>query len=323
MKLSALRIVTACSLTFAATSGADVTPGVTATALRPAPRVDDDRRGDPRDVHQCRLNALHPADNDIRLDGRRRAGDRPAPLPTPVARAILDHVSDIAKKQFTVPEWREPRQTCAEIFAPVLRLDGPEGLEVYVAPRSFLLGNSVDYFFVYDASSGAVTRSPPLIYTKWSKAFEAADRLIAPPIVRTAPGMEGRPPLLVVEERTHNGNVYDAAVYHYFELRTDMSLTQILAVEARAMLLSDPDEYTERKATWLSANRIRLDVSSRSRRAIGARGSVTLERAQAGQPFHVAARDPAPGTRPDALVTYCESAKSDDAFLRLGCDFYY
>jgi hypothetical protein len=102
-----------------------------------------------------------------------------------------------------------------------------------------------------------------------------------------------------------------------------MSLTQILAVEARAILMWDVDEYTERNATFLTPNRVRLDISSRSSRKLGARGSVLLERAHSGQPFHVVRRIPARGGRTEGLVTYCDTAKSDDDFLRVGCDFYY
>src|SRR5207248_2068823 len=147
--------------------------------------------------------------------------------------------------------------------------------------------------------------------------------LIKRPIIGVESTTKGRSPRLIVEERTHNGNMYDAVVYRYFEIGKDMSLTQILAVEARAILLEDPGEYTERKATFLTPDRVRLDVSSRSRRKLGAQGSVLLERTHSGQPFHVARRMPARGSHGDGLVTYCDSAKSDDDFLRVGCDFYY
>lgn len=128
------------------------------------------------------------------------------------------------------------------------------------------------------------------------------------------PARDGWPPLLVVEEQTHNGNVYNAAVYRYFEIAKDMSLTQVLAVEARAILFS---ETTERNAALLTPNRVRIDVSTRSPRKWGAKGSVLLERAHTGEPFHVARRMPARGTAAHGLLTYCDSAKNDDEFLRL------
>jgi hypothetical protein len=296
------------------------TPALNARAIRP---VYQRQSADARDLHHCKLRASHPVDNDIRLDQERRSKARPADLPAPVARKILDHVTEVAKNRFTVPEWIEAKQTCADIFSPVVKLIGPAGLQLYVAPRYFPLGNSVDYFLIYDSRTGAVTKSPPLIYTKWWETFGTSDPLIKRPIVRMESAKKGQPPLLIVEERTHNGNVYDAAVYRYFEIGKDMSLTQILAVEARAILLSDRDEYTERKATFLTPDRVRLDVSSRSPRKLGVRGTVLLERMHSGQPFHVARRMPPHGTHEDGLVTYCDSAKSDDDFLRVGCDFYY
>jgi hypothetical protein len=221
-----------------------------------------------------------------------------------------------------VQEWIEAKQRCADIFSPVAKLAGPAGLQVYVAPRYFEIENSVDYFLMYNSLTGAVTKSPPLIFTKWWKATRASDPLKKHPIVRMEAARDGRSPLLIVEERTHNGNVYDAVVYRYFEVGKDMSLSQILAVEARAILLSDREKYTERKATFLTRNRVRLEVSSRSRRW-GAQGTALLERAHSGEPFHVARRMPARRTHRQGLITYCDSAKNDDDFLRLGCDFYY
>jgi hypothetical protein len=288
---------------------------------RPTLAVHQRRSADPRDLHHCKLTASRPPDNDAHLKQGHRSQARPADLPSPVARKILDHVSVAAKKLFTVKEWIESKQSCADIFSPVAELTGPANLRLYVAPRYFPLGNSVDYFVMYDPSTRAVTRSPPLIFTKWWDATRTTDPLKKYPIVRMESARKGQPPLLIVEERTHNGNVYDAAVYRYFEIGKDMSLAQILAVEARAFLLSD--EYTVRNATFLTPNRVRLDVFTHSPRKWGAQGTVLLERSHSGEPFHVASRMPVRGTRGDGLVTYCDSKKSDDDFLRVGCDFYY
>lgn len=288
---------------------------------RPVPAVHQRLSDDPRDLHHCKLRASQTADNDIRLEEDRRPKARAATIPEPVARRILDHVSAVAKKQFTVNEWTEAKQTCSDIFSPIFRLIGPAGLQLYVAPRYFPLGNSVDYFFMYDLRTGAVTKSPPLTFTKWWEATSASDPLKKYPIVRMVAARNGLPPILIVEERTHNGTVYDAAVYRYFEIGKDMSLRQVLSVEARAVLLSD--EVTERVATFLTPNRVRLDVSTRSPRKWGAQGSVLLERIRVGEPFHVARRIPIQGSRGRGLVTYCDSAKSDEDFLRVGCDFYY
>lgn len=295
--------------------------GGSALCARPTPAIYQDASRDPRDLHHCKLRASQTADNDIRFAEDRRSKPRPAPLPQPVARRILDHVSAIAKEQFTEADWVEARQTCSDIFSPVFKLNGPAGLQLYVAPRDFPLGNSVDYFFMYNPRTGAVTKSPPLIFTKWWQGTTASDPLKKYPIVRMETDRGDLPAVLIVEERTHNGNVYDAAVYRYFEIGKDMSLTQVLAVEARAILLSK--EYTERKATFLSPNRVRLDVSTRPPRKWGAWGSVLLERTHSGERFHVVRRVPARGTASQGLITYCTSEKSDDDFLRVGCDLYY
>ena len=46
----------------------------------------------------------------------------------------------------------------------------------------------------------------------------ASDPLKKHPIVRMETAQNGMPPLLIVEERTHDGTIYDAAVYRYFEI---------------------------------------------------------------------------------------------------------
>src|SRR6185312_9672774 len=288
-----------------------------ATLTISARPVADRRLLSPRDVHRCRLRAIHPADNDIRPPDETRLKARPAHLPARVASAILDHTSKIAELNFTKKDWTDWRPSCAEIFAPVYDLNGPNGLQLFVAPREFPFGNTADYFVMYDPGTGAVTKSSPLIFTKW---WATADPLVKRPVIRMEPGAKGSRPRLIVEERVHNGTVYNAVVYRYFEIGKDMSLTQTLAVETRATFFGHD---TNRKAIFLAPNRVRIDVFSPSSWKYAARGSVLLERSRPGQPFHVIRRMPARGTKPDGLITYCDSAKSDDDFLRAGCDFYY
>jgi len=317
------RIVAASALVLAGSCGVVLALAAGTPGKHPAPRRAAARAVDARDLGHCRLRAVHPADNDIRLDVPAPKDARPVPLPPPVARAILDRATSVARSWFSEEEWRAARRRCGDIFAPILQIDGPDGLALYVAPRDFGFGGSVDHLLMFDPRSGAVTPSPPLIYTKWSMESGPSDPLIKAPVVRFQAGEGGRRPLIVVEERTHNGNVYDAAVDRYFEIGANMALTQVLAVEARAIILGDRDEYTERKATFLTPESVRIDVSSRSPRHLGARGSVTLERPGPGAPFHVARRMPADGRSGQGLITYCDTARSDDEFLKVGCDFYY
>jgi hypothetical protein len=323
MKPSVACTAIACSLLCAAAGTATIALPAEARPRHQAQRPNPGPRADPRDLSHCPLRGAHPTDNDIRLNGTSRSEARPIPVPGPVARTILEGASRVARSRFTVQEWREARVRCRDIFGPVQQIAGPGGLELYVAPREFPTSGGVDQLVMYDPRSRGVTQSPPLIYTKWSMGTGESDPLVKAPVVRMEAGKAGRPPLLIVEERTHNGNMYDAAVYRYFEIGADMALTQVLAVEARAILLSNRDEYTERTATFLTPDRVRLEVTSRSRRHIGATGSVLLERATPGAAFHVGRRMPAEGQSGQGLVTYCDSAKSDDDFLRVGCDFYY
>lgn len=267
---------------------------------------------------------MHAADNDIRSERDVRSRPSPTTLPQAVARRILHQVVNDARKYFTQAEWRESKQSCSLTVGKVFRVAGPAGLQLYVARRYFAF-NPVDYFVMYDPRTGAATAAPPLVSTRWSSVFAKHDWLFKAPIVRIEAARGDRPPLVVVEEQLHGGTVYNAVIYHYFEVGRDMALTQVLAVEARAMLESSVprslvQDYIVRKATFLTANRVRLDVSSRSSRTPAFQGSVLLERDHPGQPFHVGRRMPAQPGDAEGLVTYCESPKSDDDFLRLGCD---
>jgi len=107
-------------------------PGQLRQADETPAAVHQPRGTDPRDLHHCQLTAVHPADNDIHPVDNRRVKAQPAELPAPVARRILDHVSDQAKKQFTLSEWFEAQQRCADIFSPVFKLNGPDGLQLNV-----------------------------------------------------------------------------------------------------------------------------------------------------------------------------------------------
>jgi len=305
-------------------AGLAVVLGLASPILHADPALSTDKRSgaDPRDLHHCALRSRH-ATRDISFHQTRPAIWRTVPVPRAVARSILDRATADAKSISTADQWRESRVDCALAFYyPAFEVNGPAGLRLYAAPRYFPVENSVDYLVMFDPRSGVATRSPPLIYTKWAGIF-THDPLIKRPIVRMRPATRGWPPLLIVQERVHNGTAYDAAIDRYFEIGKDMALTQVFAVEARAIYDWGRQEYTERKATFLTPNRVRIDVTLQAPGKAAARGGVLLERDRAGQPFHVARRMPARGHAADDLVTTCDTAKSDDDFLRVGCDFYY
>src|SRR3569623_688982 len=272
-------------------AGLAVVLGLASPILHADPALSNDKRSgaDPRDLHHCALRSRH-ATRDISFHQTRPAIWRTVPVPRAVARSILDRATADAKSISTADQWRESRVDCALAFYyPAFEVNGPAGLRLYAAPRYFPVENSVDYLVMFDPRSGVATRSP----------------------------------LLIVQERVHNGTAYDAAIDRYFEIGKDMALTQGFAVEARAIYDWGRQEYTERKATFLTPNRVRIDVTLQAPGKAAARGGVLLERDRAGQPFHVARRMPARGHAADDLVTTSDTAKSDDDFLRVGCDFYY
>lgn len=254
---------------------------------------------DPRSFHHCILT--------------------PANIPAPVMHVILDSASKQAKNWFTVERWREAGLTCEHVFSPVRKLDAPDGLQLFVSERNFLFGASFDDFVLYDPRTDIATQSPPYIFTKWSKQGDGDGSTN----VRFSADRSGMPNFLVATEKGHNGTMYDAIIDRYFEFGEDLALTPVLSIERETILLGDFEELTERRLTFASPFRARIDVRSRSKRGIGVSGSVELVRDRLGTPFRVV-KPPAGNNKAlDGLVSYCDTRKSDDQFIRDGCNFYY
>jgi hypothetical protein len=147
------------------------------------------------------------------------------------------------------------------------------------------------------------------------------DELMKPPFVSSADLFQNHRPLIVFEERVHNGNMYNAVIYHYFAVGPNLSLTRVLARETRLLALNPQDGLFVRELTQLSPSRLRLDTLNVAHDGSSKRtdlGYVLLESSGPDAPFRVVERHAKAPRKFDCLVTCMDEPPSDDVFLREG-----
>lgn len=270
----------------------------------------------------CHLTAQVTPDNDIRLASDDRPGGKEVGVPPAVQSAIHAMAVELLRKMELSPQWFR----CGELYPAVFRISVAPGLYLYVADIS--LGSGVEYFVLVlsDPATGAVTKRPPLIHATSTQEFGWKDALLARPLVSFA-NFFGTRPQLVFEERVHNGTVYNAVVYHYFEIGTGVAMTRVLAVESRAVAIGPHQGRITRELEPLGADRLRLEAFLQPADQPGARlelGYVVLESPGPGVAFHVKERHARDKDSRSILVTYCGSdTPGDDRFLRDGYTFHY
>ncbi len=276
----------------------------------------------PPDPAKCHLTAMVTADNDIRLDGDRRSPGKPAVVPP----AVADRIHAAAAKLFAdLPPDGLEGLTCKDLFPHTYSISAPQHRELYVVEVASVTG--IDYFYLvlYDPATGAVTQNPQRIWAKWTQGFSAKDPLLKTPYVSFADLLNNHHDQIVFEERVHNGSMYNAVVYRYFELGQDLALTLVLARETRLLAL-EGDGLFVRDLTQLSDTRLRLDTSATSLKDLASRkeqGYVILESSGSNAPLHVAESHLDNPHGFDCLVTCDPNSKGDDVFLSGGNTFRY
>jgi hypothetical protein len=158
--------------------------------------------------------------------------------------------------------------------------------------------------------------------------FGWKDPLLHPPLISFAELLHNRRRQIVVEQRVHNGTMYNAVVYNYFEIGSDLSLTRILAFEQRAYAIGAREGLIVRTLERAGPNRLRLasvlklDAPPHRQQDLG---FAILESSGPGVPFEVKQRHPNSGGSAAILVTYSGElgSSNDDAFLREGYTFHY
>lgn len=285
----------------------------------------------PKHLQHCTAPAAARLDNDIEiLDGAPRGPL--APMPEAVAQAIepaTDWVTrpirNIANGQREAIAKELAKTRCRDVypFANIVPLKNGRSLYAVHAKSAFahwLL------LVVYDPATGKATPKPASVNLRWTGP---KDPLMKRPYISFTDLRGDGHEQVVVEERGHNGTLYNAAVYRYFDLTDDLVLTNVLALEARA---ADPDPrdeaVIERTLTSVDATHVRIDqvyVSGKNRIS---GGYAVLESAGRGKPYRVRERHgittrAAPHFQlgNDSLITL--SGVDDDQFLKDGHGLYY
>jgi hypothetical protein len=202
------------------------------------------------DPSTCHPRALVTSDNDIRLD----QDDRPPGQPVKIAAPVIKRLQTAAKSLLAqLPPGTAEGMTCDDLLPHIYRVSLPKHRELFVAEIYVGLGVGYFYLIVHDPTTGAATRNPPRIGAKYPQSFGAGDPLVTKPFVSTADLFHNHQPQIVFEERVHNGTMYNAVVYHYFDIRPDLSLIRVLARETRLMALQPDGAIFIRELTPLSA----------------------------------------------------------------------
>jgi hypothetical protein len=274
------------------------------------------------DPAKCQLIALVTDDNDIRIDGDTRLPGKPTSIPPAVAKQLYAAATRyLAHRGPSLTNGL----TCKDLFPHTYRILAPHGRELYVSDVDAADGLGFFYLTLYDPATGAVTQHPPGVSDRWTKNFGAKDPLLKAPYVSFADLRGDRQHQVVLQERVHNGNMYNAVIYHYFDIGPNLALTPVLARETR-LCAPEGDGLYVRHLTQLSPTRLRLDTFATTLRHpadLKELGYVILESPGPNAPFRVAERHPKDARTFDALVTAVDEPPDEDDFLRDENPFSY
>jgi hypothetical protein len=262
--------------------------------------------------------ALH--DNDISLD-QDISGDT-VEIPGSVRRAIWNLVNkDIA--DWSGADSSVSRDVAAHAFShPVFRISAPSGHFLFVLKRELPYGGSYYNFIMFNPVTQAVTIDPPAIWGKWMDGGDWGASL-EKPLVHFEGSDQDSSSELVVEERVHNGNTYNAIVYHYFRIKSDLSLKHEIALETRLIdeIEKEQGGLILRELVKIAPDSLRLDVylklPDHEKKKIG---QATLSRRKSQSCYHIMSRTCNNPEYSDILITGSEEA--EDIFLCEGYTFH-
>jgi hypothetical protein len=273
-----------------------------------------------------KLTAIVAQDNDLSLD-KQPKGERVG-----VPKAVQQTIHTVARKAFE--NWKRAAQGSSEaqkyfemklndVYGMVFRIEAPQKKALFIFQENGLFGAIFYHLILFDPHKNVVTQSPPRIYGKWMQGGFWGAKLLEPLISFDDLDQDGSPEI-IIQERVHNGTMYNAAVYHYFKVGPDMSLHQILAMETRLI-----DLYTEdlggliiRRVTKLAPNQVKLEtfleVEHRKPQKLG---ETILIRDGGYSPFQISSHHIINPQYKGLLITGSEKDEND--FLKTGYDFYY
>jgi hypothetical protein len=221
---------------------------------------------EPLRVAECQPVTMITSDNDIRLSGDRRSAGTSVETPPKVLAAILAASADWIAR---VDREMASDLTCEYVFPRLHRVSAPQGRNLYVAEVQLSLAGSYFYLLLYDPNRDDVTPRPAAIWAKWT----GADGLLEAPFVTFADLLQDGHRQIVFQERAHNGTMYNAVIYHYFDVGPDLALTRVLARETRVQGLRERDGEYVRELRPHGGNRVKLSTfhirPSGARRSLG------------------------------------------------------
>lgn len=261
----------------------------------------------------------------MRLDEDRRPPGRKAPIPTAVLR-LIQTLGAEALRHVEAPE-PYPGE-CEDLYGKIFEISAAHDLRLYAFEVSPVSPIKLLFLILYDPKTGAMTNDPPKIDLKSTEMFGWKDPLLHPPLISFADLLQNGRRQIIVEERVHNGTMYNAVVYNYFEIGKDLSLTRILAFEQKTYAIGAQEGLIVRSLQRTGPNQLRLtstlgpQAAPRRRQELG---YVILESSGPSVPFQVKERYPRSKDSDAILVTYSAELGhvNDDEFLREGYTFHY
>lgn len=126
----------------------------------------------------------------------------------------------------------------------IYKINYDEEIKILVLKATYHSKTIRYYLFAYSEKSKKITLNPPYINGKWmenqEKGFSEENRLLTPPLSFFEDIDNDGDFEVVIKERVHNGNVYNAVVNKYYEVnKDDMSLNMILAIESKYIYIMD------------------------------------------------------------------------------------
>lgn len=274
------------------------------------------------------LKAIVPADNDITPD----KDNRPGTLPVPAAvEEKLSKIVDDAYQWYATKDQDciKSKEDCGldktSMYGRIYALKTPTKNQAYVFVLNALSGVTQYYFVLYNPDTHKATDKPISIYGKWLDGFYADNdvALLERPFVSFTQ-ISGKP-VLKVEDYGHNGTLYNAALYRYFQMGDDLSLTPVLAVEERSLwpgdiygfngMITRKLEFTGQHTARISAYFV-SDTGDKTPRLLG---MVDIENADG--PFHIVKKTVVDKRFDPGLLTLSETDESK--FLVSGDGLFY
>lgn len=114
-------------------------------------------------------------------------------------------------------------------------IDYDENIDIYsVKIKNYT--NVLIYLIAHDKINNIVTQTPPFINGKWmendEKGFKSENQLLTGELIHIVDLEGDNKPEIAIEERVHNGNIYNAVVSNFFAInKTTLELKLLLALE--------------------------------------------------------------------------------------------